>query len=88
MSTRLKAKSVLLAIIKPVPSSVTVNGRTSKNTGRVTEPVPTFVYKAVESQKRILVWENWSRLLEVRMLLGLEGWEGRERRVGAEDSGS
>lgn len=75
----------MLAIIKPVPSSVIVNGRISKNTGRVTEPVLTFVYKVVESQKRILVWENWCRLLEVRMLLGLEGWEGGERRVGAED---
>lgn len=45
----------MVRVIKSVPSSVIVNGRTSKNTGRVTEPEPPFVYKAVDSQRRILL---------------------------------
>lgn len=84
MPTRLKAKSILLPIIKSVPSSVIINGRTSKNIGRVTEREQTFVYEVVDSQRR-MSGRVGAEFLEVRLLLGLEGWERGERRLGAED---
>ena len=57
---RLRAKSVLLLVMKQGPSSVIVSSRISVNIGRLTEPGETFVYKIVDSERRawVLLFER------------------------------